>query len=89
MEALAKNLMTYHEAPEHNQICRSTRAYCAYCKKNQLNWQSKFQQQQAFGADITNIGGNSGVNSGGRFRGSKTRSGCHQCNIALCKIGDC
>ena len=30
-EALAKALMAYHEAPEHNQIRRPTRAYCAYC----------------------------------------------------------
>ncbi len=79
-EALAKALMTYHEAPEHNQIARPTRAYCAYCRKNQLNWKPK-HQRQSFGTDITNIGG--------RFRGSCTRWGCDSCNIPLCKIGDC
>ena len=31
LEALAKALMRYHEAPEHNQTCRPTRDYCAYC----------------------------------------------------------
>ena len=36
-EALAKALMTYTEAPEHNQILRLTRAYCSYCRNNQLN----------------------------------------------------
>src|SRR5438034_114691 len=80
LEALAKALMTYHEAPEHNQIQRCTRAYCAYCRKNQ-----KQGRKRAFGADITNIRDG----SWGRFRGTKTRYGCKQCNIALCKIGDC
>jgi hypothetical protein len=32
-EALAKALMTYDDALEHNQINRPTRAYCAYCRK--------------------------------------------------------
>src|SRR5438552_14981707 len=85
LEALAKALMTYDEVLEHNQIRRPTRAYCAYCRNNQLNWQPKNQLPRSFGADITNIGGG----SGGRFRGSKTRSGCGKCNIALCKIGHC
>src|SRR6266496_3673869 len=40
LEALAKILMTYSEALKHNQILRSTRAYCVYCQNNQLNWQS-------------------------------------------------
>ncbi len=31
LEALAKALMTYDEALEHNHVLRSTRAYCAYC----------------------------------------------------------
>ena len=30
-ETLAKDLMIYHEASEHNQVLRSNRAYCAYC----------------------------------------------------------
>jgi hypothetical protein len=84
-EALAKALMAYGKAPEHNQILRPTKAYCAYCRSNQLNWQPKIQQQRHFGVDITNIGGG----SGGQFRGSQTRWGCTKCNIALCKIGDC
>lgn len=37
MEALAKALMNYSETAEHNQIYRPTRAYCAYCRKNQFN----------------------------------------------------
>ena len=91
-EGLAKALMTYCETPEHNQILRPTRSYCAHCRKNQLNWEPKFKRR-AFGADITNIvgglrGGSRG-GSGGRFRGSCTRWGCDQCNIPLCKIGDC
>ncbi len=84
LKALAKALITYSETLEHNQILRPTRAYCVYCQNNQLNWQSKYQQQRSFGADITNIGGG----FRGRFRGSKTRWACDQCNIALCKIGD-
>ena len=87
-EGLAKALMTYHEAPEHNQIRRPTRAYCAYCRKNQ-NWKSKNQgQARAFGTDITNIQGGSGGGSGCHW-GSKTRWGCKKCNIPLCKTGDC
>ena len=81
LKALVKTLMTYSEVLKHNQILRPTRVYCAYCQNNQLNWQSKFQQQWFFGADITNIGG--------RFRGSRTQWGCDQCNVALCKTGDC
>ena len=69
--------MAYGEAPEHSQGLRPTRAYCAYCRKNQ-NWKPK-HQGRVFGADITNRG---------QFRGSKTRWGCAKCNIALCKIGD-
>jgi hypothetical protein len=80
-EALAKALMTYHEAPEHNQIRRSCRAFCAYCRKHESNWQPKHEQQRSFGANITNIGV--------RFRGSCTQWGCDQCDIPLCKIGDC
>ncbi len=56
LELLYKALMRYHEAPEHNQISRPTRAYCAYCRKNSWSWEPK-GQQRAFGADITNIGG--------------------------------
>ena len=89
LEALAKALMMYSESPEHNQIYRSTRAYCVYCRKNQFIWEPKHEQQEhqrrSFGIDITNIGGG----SGGRFRGSKTQWGCDQCDIPLCKIGDC
>src|SRR5438034_4743497 len=85
LEALAKILMTYSETLEHNQIVRPSRTYCDYCRNNQLNWQPKYQQQRSFGTDITNIGGG----SGGQFRGSRTRWGCDQYNIPLCKIGDC
>src|SRR5436189_2258543 len=74
LEALAKALMNYSEVPEHNQILRPTRAYYAYCRNNQSNWQSKHQQQRSFGADIINIGGG----SGGQFRGSKTQWACDQ-----------
>ena len=42
-EGLAKTLMTYCETPEHNQILRPTRSYCAHCRKNQLNWEPKFE----------------------------------------------
>ena len=86
LEALAKALMAYSGTLEHNQIRRPARTYCAYCRKNQSNWQPK---QRSFEADITNIGGGSGGDSGGRFRGSKTKWACVKCNIALCKIGDC
>jgi Transposase IS4 len=82
-EALAKALMIYTEAPEHNQVLRLRRTYCAYCRKNQ-HWKPR-QQGRPFGADITNIAGG----SGGRFRGSMTKWGCDSCNIPLCKIGDC
>ena len=57
LEVLAKTLMTFCENLEHNQILRSTRDYCAYCRKNQLNWEPKHQQQEhkqrSFGADMT------------------------------------
>jgi len=109
-EGLAKALMTYCEALEHNQIYRPKRAYCAYCQKNRLIWEPKHEQRafrtnitnirdglghgkREFGTNITNIGGGlgrgSGDGSGGRLRGSKTNWGCDECNIALCKIGDC
>src|SRR5438034_8650045 len=93
LEALAKALMTFCENPEHNQILRPTRDYCAYCRKNQLNWEPKHQQQEhqkrSFGTDITNIGGSSRGDYRGRFRGSRTQWGCDSCSIPLCKIGDC
>ena len=57
--------MIYGESPEHNQVLRPTRAYCAYCQKNQ-NWKSKHQQQQSFGTDITNIRGGSGCHWGSK-----------------------
>ena len=79
-EALAKALMTYSETPEHNQICRPSRTYCAYCRKHQLNWQSK-HQQWSFEMDITNIES--------QFRGSNTQWGCDQCDVPLCKAGSC
>ena len=93
LEALAKALITYGEASEHNQVLRPTSTYCAYCRKNE-NWEPKRQgRARAFGTDITNIvGGSRGGSrggSGGQFRGSRTRWGCVKCNIALCKIGDC
>src|SRR5437667_5365762 len=62
LKALAKTLMTYNETLEHNQILRPTRIYCAYCQKNQLNWQPK---QQFFEMNITNIGGGSRGDFGG------------------------
>ncbi len=79
-EAVTKILMTYCKAPEHNQTLRLSRIYCVYCQNNQLSWQPK-HQQRAFGTDITNIGG--------QFRGSRTQWGCDQCNVTLCKTGDC
>src|SRR5436190_23972000 len=88
MEALAKSLMTYHKVPEHNQIRRSTRAYCVYCQKNQFSWEPK-HQQRSFEADITNTRNDSGGGYGSRFRESKTPWGCHECNIALYKQDDC
>jgi hypothetical protein len=86
LEALAKDLMDYSEPLEHNQIYRAKRVYCAYCSKNQLNWQPKHSQPKprTFGAIITNNEG-----SRGQFRGSKTQWGCQKCNKPLCKIGDC
>ena len=87
-EGLAKALITYCEAPEHNQILRPTRSYCVHCRKNQSSWEPK-HQQRAFGTNITNIGGGLGSGSGGRFRDSNTQWGCDQCNIPLCKIGNC
>ena len=87
-ETLAKALMTYSETLEHNQILRPTRAYCAYCRKNQ-NWKPKHQgRARAFGTDITNIRDSSRGGSGYHW-GSKTQWGCNACNISLCKIGDC
>ena len=80
--------MIYIEAPEYNQNLRPTRDYYAYCQKNQLNWEPK-HQQRSFGANITNIGDDSGGDSGDWFRGSKTNWCCDACNIPLCKIGDC
>ena len=87
LELLYKALMRYHEAPEYNQIARPTRAYCACCRKHELNWRPKIQQRRHFGMDITNTGDDCG-GSGGRFRGSQTQWGCVKCNVALCKIGD-
>src|SRR6266516_6621892 len=55
-EALAKGLMIYSKTPEHNQICRPTRAYCVYCQKNKRSWEPK-HQQRAFETNITNIEG--------------------------------
>ncbi len=84
-EALAKALMAYTEAPEHNQVLRLRRTYCAYCRRNE-NWEPKQQgRPRVFGTNITNIIGG----SGGRVRGSLTQWGCDSCNIPLCKIGDC
>jgi len=54
LEALSKTLMAYSETREHNQVRRPTRAYCAYCRKNQ-NWKPKHQQQRSFGTNLTNI----------------------------------
>jgi hypothetical protein len=92
LEALAKVLMTYGEPPEHSQVLRPKRTYCAYCRKNQ-NWQPRYQRQRSFGTDISNIMGgfryDFGDSSRGQFRGSQTQWGCAKCNIALCKIGDC
>ena len=84
LKALADALMTYCDAPKHTQIYRPTRAYCAYYRENQLNWQPKHLQPRAFGTVIIN---NEGIR--GRFRGSKTQWACKECNKSLCKIGDC
>ena len=81
--------MTYSKTLEHNQILRSTRAYCAYCRKNK-NWKPKHQgRARAFGTDITNIRDGSRGGSGGQFRGSRTQWGCVKCNVALYKVEDC
>ena len=61
-EGLAKALMTYSGPPEHNQIHRAGRPYCAYFRENQLNWQTR---QRSFGTNLLNIGG--------RFQGSRTQ----------------
>jgi hypothetical protein len=85
LDLLYKALMRYHEAPEHNQVLRLTSTYCAYCRKNK-NWEPKQQgRARAFGTNITNITGS----LRGRIRGSRTEWGCAECNISLCKIGDC
>jgi hypothetical protein len=84
LELLYKALIAYGEAPEHRQVLRSKRTYCAYCRNNQLNWKPK-HQQRSFGVDITNIAGD----SRDRFRGSQTQWGCVKCKIALCKTGNC
>jgi hypothetical protein len=90
LEALAQALMTYCDAPEHTQIYRASRAYCAYCRNiSESNWKPKHLQPRprAFGANITNIRGPGQFQ--GQFRGSKTQWGCQECNKPLCKIGDC
>jgi hypothetical protein len=84
LELLYKALIAYGEVPEHRQVLRSKRTYCAYCRNNQLYWNLK-HQERGFGADITNIGGG----SEGQFRGSLVHWGCDKCKIALCKTGDC
>ena len=81
--------MTYCDILEHNQIKWPTRTYCASCQKNQLSWQPKHLQPRAFGDNITNISGPEIRGYRGQFRGSKTNWGYKQCNIPLCKIGDC
>ena len=84
-EALAEALMEYSDPPEHDLIFRPTRLYCAYCRQNQLNWKSKHLQVRSFGTNIINI--NRGAQ--GRVRGSRTQWGCDQCDVPLCKLGDC
>jgi len=37
LECLVEALMSYCDTPEHNQVNRPTRTYCAYCCKNKLN----------------------------------------------------
>jgi hypothetical protein len=84
--------MAYSGGLEHNQIYRPSRAYCAYCRENRPIWKPKHLQPRAFGTNITNISEGS-IESRRpirpRIRGSKTNWGCSQCNIALCKVGDC
>jgi hypothetical protein len=93
LELLYKALIAYNKGPEHRLVLRSKRTYCAYCRNNQLNWQpKKIQPQRRFGVDITNIRGgltNIKDSSRGQFRGSQSQWGCIECNIALCKVGDC
>jgi hypothetical protein len=76
LEALADALMSYCEGPEHSRTYRASRAYCAYCREHQLNWQPTHLQPpprpRAFGADITNTY----RASRGRFWGSRTQWGC-------------
>jgi len=86
LEALVEALISYSEAPEHNQTYRATRAYCVYCRKNQLSWSPKHLQPRprAFGINLTNFS-----EDRGSFRGSKTQWGCLECNKPICKIGDC
>jgi len=90
LEALVKVLMRYHEILKHNQIQRSTRIYCIYCWKDQLNWKSKHQWQQwSFSINLTNIEDGYRDDYRGQFWGSKTSVECNQCNVSLCKIKNC
>jgi hypothetical protein len=88
LELLYKALMAYSEAPEHKQVLRPKRTYCAYCRRNE-NWKPKHLEGRAFGTDITNIRGDFRGCYESQLRGSRTNWGCVKCNIALCKIGDC
>jgi hypothetical protein len=92
LEALVQALITYSmplEPPRHQQVYRDSRAYCAYCRKNKDNWKPRHSQPRTFGIDITNRGPIGGINKANKPRGSKTQWGCQQCNVPLCKIGDC
>jgi len=90
-DALVEALVAYSDTPsqEHQGVARPTRAYCAYCRTNLSNWHPKNQQSRRFGVDITNISGNSRGQEQKRLRGSKVKWGCNQCNVPLCKTGDC
>jgi Transposase IS4 len=59
LEALTEALMSYCDTPEHNQIYRPTRVYCAYCRQTESNWKPKHIQPRprAFGTNITNSAG--------------------------------
>jgi len=94
-DALVEDLIAYtNDTPsqEHQMVARPTRTYCAYCRANLSTWNPKLQRR--FGADITNINGRSrGQEQRGqeqkRLRGSRVKWGCDQCNVPLCKEGDC
>jgi len=83
-EALVEALLAYSDTPsqEHQGVVRPKRAYCAYCRANLSNWHPKNRQHRRFGVEISG-------NSRGRLQGSRVNWGCDQCDVPLCKTGDC